>query len=59
MNMPVDGRIEEILGTIILEINPYVTLLAHRRLNEGQSVHIHHSRGVNSDSVSGIETLAF
>ena len=34
-------------------------LPAHRRLNERESLHIHHGRGVNSDCVSEIEILAF
>ena len=68
MKVPVGGRAEEILGTIIFEFSGDKPRTLRTDCEgcpptgvstEAGSVHIHHSRGVSTDCVSGIETLGF
>jgi len=68
MNVLVGGRAEGILGTIIFGVSGDKPRTLRTDCEgcpptgvstEASSVHIHHSRGVSSDCVSGIETLAF
>jgi hypothetical protein len=67
MKVLVGGRAEEILGTIFgVSGDKPRTLRTDCEgcpptgvSTEAGSVHIHHSRGVSTDGVSGIETLGF